>query len=371
MLWALGVIGGLAVILLVTAAIVLNQDKFGAVPTGARLERVKASGNYRDGKFQNLIPTSISTRDEKGTGFFGDLKLVIFPDPRIKPSVPLPSVKNTDLKNLPDGSLVWFGHSAFLIKLKGQTFLFDPTLSKSASPVSFTTKAFLGATGYKVEDLPKIDYLFISHDHWDHVDYPTLMALKKDSPKIIAPLGVGAHFEKWGFEENSIIEGDWWDVLEFEGDLKITFIPARHFSGRGLKWYQSLWTGFLIEYDDQRIFYSGDGGYLPQYKDFGEKLGPVDLALIECGQYDPGWKQIHMTPEESVQSALDMKARAAMPVHSGKFTISHHAWDDPFIRFKAAAEKTDLKLVSPMIGEIARLGDLANQNFQTWWVGVD
>jgi L-ascorbate metabolism protein UlaG (beta-lactamase superfamily) len=370
MFWALAVIGGLAVILLMTALIVLKQDKFGALPTGARRERVLASPNYRDGKFQNLIPTTV-TGGQGNSSFFGHLKAFFSAPARQTPSVPLPSVKNTDLKNLPDGSLVWFGHSAFLIKLLGKTFLFDPTLSQSASPFSFTTKAFLGTTDYKVEDLPKIDYLIISHDHWDHIDYPTLMALKKDSPQIICPIGVGAHFDKWGFDEKLIFEGDWWDLYQPDANLKITFLPARHFSGRGLTWNQSLWTGFLLEYAGLKIFYSGDGGYLPQYKEFGQKLGPVDLALIECGQYDPAWKQIHMTPEESVQSALDLLAQAAMPVHSGKFKIANHAWDDPFKRFKAASQKANLKLVSPMIGEIVRLDDLTNQKFQDWWVGVD
>ncbi|MDR2302380.1 MAG: MBL fold metallo-hydrolase [Deltaproteobacteria bacterium] len=370
MVGALAIMGSLAVILALGLLVFLNQDKFGAVPSGARLERVLASPNYRDGKFQNLIPTAVSGGNGNA-GFFYGLKTIIFPRPRQTPSAPLPSVKNTDLKNLPDGSLVWFGHSAFLIKLKGKTFLFDPTLSQSASPVSFTTKAFLGTHGYKVEDLPKIDYLFFSHDHWDHLDYPTVMALKNDSTKIICPLGVGAHFDKWGFDEALIFEGDWWDVFEPAEDLKITFVPARHFSGRGLTWNQSLWTGFLLEFDGKKIFYTGDGGYLPQYKEFGQKLGPVDLALVECGQYDPGWKLIHMTPEESVQSALDMLAGAAMPVHSGKFKIARHAWDDPFVRFKAASLKSNLKTVSPMIGEIVKLDELASQKFQDWWVGVD
>jgi L-ascorbate metabolism protein UlaG (beta-lactamase superfamily) len=282
----------------------------------------------------------------------------------------LPSQKANDLALIADGSLLWFGHSAFLVKLSGKTFLFDPALSGNASPVSWITKAFEGADVYGPDDLPKVDYLLVSHDHWDHLDYPTIMAIKKDSPKVFAPLGVGSHFDKWGFQVGSITEGDWWDAFEPEPSLKITFVPARHFSGRKFTWNQSLWTGFLLEYAGKKIFYSGDGGYLPQYADYGRKLGPVDLAIIECGQYDRRWKDIHMFPEQSVQAALDMGAKAAMPVHSGKFMIANHAWDEPFIRFKAAADKASLPLVSPKIGEIVDLSEL-DRKFSAWWVGLD
>jgi L-ascorbate metabolism protein UlaG (beta-lactamase superfamily) len=282
----------------------------------------------------------------------------------------LPSVKEADLNALPDGSLVWFGHSAFLIKLAGKTFLIDPSLSPTASPVGFIVKAFPGTVGYLPQDLPPIDYLFISHDHWDHLDYPTMIELKSKISHIYCPLGVGAHFDEWGFEPEAVVEGDWWEVYEPEPGLKITFIPARHSGGRSLRFNQSLWTGFILEYADKKIFYSGDGGYLPQYAEFGQKVGPVDLAIIECGQYDPRWKNIHMTPEESVQTALDMGAKAAMPVHSGKFKIANHSWDDPFIRFQAAAEKAGLPLVSPIIGEVVDLND-SERVFPRWWVGVD
>jgi L-ascorbate metabolism protein UlaG (beta-lactamase superfamily) len=368
MLWVLSILGILAVVAFFSGWFFLNRIHFGALPTGARLERILASPNYRDGNFQNLIPTPVMTPD--GQGFMGNVKELVFPAARQRPTDPIPTEKIDDLSQLPGNSLLWFGHSAFLVKLAGKTFLFDPSLGASASPVSWVVKPFKGTDGYGPADLPKIDYLFISHDHWDHLDYGTVTYLKAGTPKVICPLGVGAHLDRWGFEPGAVEEGDWWDVFEPEPSLKITFIPARHFSGRGLKRNQSLWTGFLLEYGGKKLFYSGDGGYLPQYAEFGRQIGPVDLAIMECGQYNDGWKLIHMSPEESVQAALDMGAKAAMPVHSGKFRIANHAWDDPFIRFKAAADKVSLKVVSPKIGEIVDLDD-PGQSFQDWWVGIN
>jgi L-ascorbate metabolism protein UlaG (beta-lactamase superfamily) len=327
-----------------------------------------ASPNYRDGSFQNLVSAPEIVNQDPG--FISNMIDFIKPKERLIPSQPIPSVKTTDLKTLQDGSLVWFGHSAFLIKLSDRTFLFDPSLSYNASPLWWTTKAFEGTKSYKPADLPKVDYLFISHDHWDHLDYPTVLAIKEITSKIVCPLGVGAHFEKWGFEPERLIEGDWGDVFEPEPLLKITIIPSRHFSGRGLKWNQSLWAGFLLEFGGKKIFYSGDGGYLPQYAEFGQIHDSLDLAIMECGQYDRRWKDIHMTPEESVEVAQLMKAKAAMPVHSGKFRIANHTWDDPFIRFKAAVEKTSLRLISPRVGQIVDLND-PTQSFQSWWTEID
>ncbi|MDR2368199.1 MAG: MBL fold metallo-hydrolase [Deltaproteobacteria bacterium] len=370
MLWALAVIGALGLVFVAGLSVFLSRPKFGALPEGERLGRVQASPNYRDGKFQNLIPTRLGGGWTDGEGIRENIRAILGPAKRLIPSVNLPAVKVPDLGRLPDDSLIWFGHSGFLVKLAGKVFLFDPSLGPNASPVPWTTKAFPGTDIYGPGDLPRVDYLLVSHDHWDHVDYPTALALREDAPTVIAPLGVGAHFERWGFGAGKILEGDWWDVFGPEPSLRVTLVPARHFSGRGLTWNQSLWAGFLLEYAGRRIFYGGDGGYLPQYAGFGGKLGPVDLAIIECGQYDPRWKDIHMTPEESVRAALDMGARAAMPVHSGKFTIANHPWDDPFIRFKAAADKASLRAVTPMIGEIVRLGD-PGQAFRDWWVGVD
>jgi L-ascorbate metabolism protein UlaG (beta-lactamase superfamily) len=367
MLTALLAFLALVALLAVFAAIYLRMPKFGALPAGERLARVLASPNYRDGAFQNLIPTPHGSDD--GSGFLSTMLDFVRPRERLFPGGPIPSVA-TGLGGLGEGSLVWFGHSGFLARLGGRNFLFDPSLGPNASPLWWTTKAFPGTQAYGPADLPAIDYLLISHDHWDHLDHPTVTALRGKDPLVVSPLGVGAHFERWGFGPDRLAEGDWWDSFEPEPGLRITIIPSRHFSGRGLSWNQSLWGGFLVEAGGLRILYGGDGGYLPQYAEFGRRIGPVDLALMECGQYDRRWKNIHMTPEESVRAAGELGARAAMPVHSGKFRIANHPWDEPFIRFAAAVGQTPMRLVTPRIGQVVDLADI-DQEFDEWWVGVD
>jgi L-ascorbate metabolism protein UlaG (beta-lactamase superfamily) len=276
----------------------------------------------------------------------------------------------TDLKNLPEGSLVWFGHSAFLMRLAGKNILVDPTLSSNAAPVWFIGRAFPGTTSYLPEDLPDIDVLIISHDHWDHLDYPTVSFLRERTRTVVMPLGVGAHFERWGYPAGSLREGDWWDGFELAGGITVTLIPARHFSGRALKWNQSLWAGFMIEGGGRKIFYSGDGGFMPQYAEFGERTGPPDLAIIECGQYDRRWKDIHMTPEEVAEAARLMGAKAVMPVHSGKFSIANHTWDDPFIRFARAAGRIGINPVTPIFGQPVDLGS-PETRYPEWWTTVE
>ncbi|MDR1872107.1 MAG: MBL fold metallo-hydrolase [Deltaproteobacteria bacterium] len=368
MLWALAIVGVLALLLFGTGALFLRQQKFGALPTGERLKKIKASPHYWDGKFQNLIPTAMGGENE--SLLLSELKILFNPPPRRIPARPLPTARRQDLSELPDNSLIWFGHSAFLIKLGGQTFLFDPALTDRASPVPWTTKAFPGTTLYGPTDLPKIDYLLLSHDHWDHLDYPTVLELMKDPPPAFAPLGVGAHLEKWGYDPKLVTEGDWGEVFSPQKGVKITFIPARHFSGRSLTWNQSLWTGFVLEAGGKKIVYSGDSGYLPANVSKAHQFSPVDLAIVECGQYDHRWADIHQTPEQSVETALDFGAKAAMPVHSGKFKIANHAWDEPFIRFTAAAKIKSLRVVTPMIGEVVDLND-AQRTYKAWWEGLD
>lgn len=357
------------------AFIFLNQAKFGAPPSGERLTRLQKSPHYREGQFQNLIPTSTQT---DGVGFVEMMAEFLRKKERLKPAQPLPSVKSdltaffADRSDSPAGpdALVWFGHSSFMLRLGGKNILVDPVFSDHASPFSFTTKAFPGTSPFKPEDLPDIDYLLISHDHWDHLDYPTVMALKERIGKVICGLGVGAHFERWGFPAEKIIEGDWYEQVKLEPGLSLHFMPARHFSGRNLRWNRSLWTGFVLESPERRVFYSGDTGPGPHLADIGRRFDGFDLAIIEDGQYDPQWAYIHLSPEEVAQAARDLKAKALLPVHNGRFSIANHSWDDPFIRLTAARKEGDWHLVTPIIGEVLDLNDL-DRDFKKWWAGLD
>jgi len=261
---------------------------------------------------------------------------------------------------------VWFGHSSYYLQIDGKKMLIDPVMSGSASPVSFTTRSFVGGDVYTTDDIPAIDYLFITHDHWDHLDYQTVTKLKSKVGKVITGLGTGAHLEAWGYSPSDIIEKDWNEEVVLDSGFIVTTAPARHFSGRGLKRNKSLWTSFIVKTPTLKIFIGGDSGYDTHYKTIGENHGPFDLAILECGQYNAYWKYIHMMPEETVQAALDLNAKRLFPVHWGKFSLALHDWDEPIIKVVEESIKKNLPLVHPMIGEPVYLND--SLEYKKWWV---
>ena len=286
----------------------------------------------------------------------------------------MPTVK-TSLKSLDRNAdtVIWLGHSSFFIQLGGQRILIDPVLSDHAAPVSFSTRAFPGSNPYTTEDLPDIDVLLISHDHWDHLDYPTLTALRPKIGQIICGLGVGAHLQRWGFSESIIHEGDWGERTTLR-DLTIHITPARHFSGRSLTRNKTLWVGFVMETPQRRIFYSGDSGYSPHFAELGNKFGTFGLVLLECGQYDKRWNLIHMMPEETAKAADDLHAETLLPAHSGKFSIAYHAWDEPYRRLAAASRGKNWRLATPRIGEplLFNMTEAkeGNESVSQWWQHV-
>lgn len=359
---------GVFVIVFIIVEIILfmNSARFGKPASGAALERIKSSANYRDGKFQNI---SITPDLKEGVSYFTVMRKFFFgKSKRSKPVVPLPSVK-TDLHALADNSLVWFGHSSYFMRVDGKNFLVDPVFSGHASPVKFTTKNFAGSDVYTAADIPEVDYLFISHDHWDHLDYETVLALKPKVKKIITGLGVAAHLERWGFDKTIIIEKDWNEEVILEPGFVINTVPGRHFSGRGFKRNQSLWMGFVLVTPTTKLFLGGDSGYDTHFAAIGEKFGPFDIAVLECGQYNEYWHYIHMMPEEVVQAALDLKAKRLMPVHWGKFSLSLHSWDEPIIRVTEEALRKQVAVVTPIIGEVVDLN--SDYVFKQWWQGID
>ena len=343
----------------------LNAPQFGRIPRGERKERIAHSPNYRDARFQNIHHTPQLTSDK---GFFATFFGFLFrKEENLKPASAIPAVK-TDLKALDPAEdvVVWFGHSSYLVQADGRRILIDPVFSRAASPVPFFNKAFDGTEIYEPEDMPVIDYLFISHDHWDHLDYPTVRALMPKIGKVVCPLGVGEHFERWGFDPAKIVEMDWNEAAEPEPGFRVFCLPARHFSGRGLSPNQSLWASFLWQTPSYKIYLGGDGGYDTHFAAIGERFGEIDLALLEAGQYGDGWKYIHMTPEETVQAGRDLKARAVFPVHNSKYALADHAWDDPLRRVAAAHRAEDFRLITPLIGEPVLLKDTARV-YSRWW----
>ena len=240
-------------------------------------------------------------------------------------------------------------------KLYPTNYIAADLLSGNASPVKFTTRSFKGSDVYTVGDFPEIDYLFITHDHYDHLDYETVVKLKPKIKKVITGLGVGAHLEYWGYDKNIIFENDWGDELVLDEDFMVNTMPARHFSGRGFKRNGSLWMSFILQTPTMKIYVGGDSGYDHHFAEIGNKFGPFDLAILENGQYDKNWRYIHMMPEEVVQAALDLRANVLLPVHWSNFSLSVHAWDEPIVRVFKEANRKNMALLHPMIGEVVYL----------------
>ena len=353
------------VILIIIVFAFLQQAGFGQLPRGTRLEKIKQSSNYQNGKFQNMSHTPDLT---EGVGYYTVAKEFLFAKKtRVRPAGPLPSVKTDLLKlDLTKDVLVWFGHSSYFIQIDGKRILVGPVLSGSASPVPFGAKAFKGADIYTAADIPSIDYLFISHDHWDHLDYETIKKLKPKIKTVICGLGTGAHFERWGYDNNKVIERDWNEKIVLEDGFTAYTAPARHFSGRGLARNKSLWVSYVLQTPTMRIFIGGDSGYDRHFLEIGKAFGPFDLAVIENGQYDRNWRYIHLLPNEVLQAAKDLNAKRILPVHSAKFVLGNHPWDEPLELITKNKEAKNLNLITPMIGEQVNLKD-ENQTFTKWW----
>lgn len=344
----------------------MHSAKFGAFPESVRLQKVEASPHYRDGEFRNLEPIPSMTSEKKGI-VQGVVTYLTTKKERPRPEVPIPTVK-TDLKALPrtDDVIIWLGHSSFYLQFAGYRILIDPVFSHNAAPIPFANEAFQGTNIYTAEDMPQIDLLLITHDHWDHLDYPTVLALKSKVAKIVCPLGAGAHFERWGFADNTVIELDWQDALQLNDSLTLHALPARHYSGRAFTRNKTLWAAYALITPQYKMYVSGDSGYGSHFKAAGAAFGGFDLAVLDSGQYNEDWRFVHMMPEDTVQAAADLQAKALLPAHAGKFSISSHAWDDPYNRLVQASATSTTPLLTPKIGEPHAL-NATQHTYTQWW----
>ena len=342
-------------------AFIKFAPQFGQAPTGSHLEQIKKSPNYdkENDIFENLITTTLDMNMSK----LGETLSEFLFSKNTKPPVPLPSAyENLDLRDsVPH--ITWFGHSAILLEIDGHRILIDPMLGPSASPVSFFGRRFENQSEIPLDMLDNIDAILISHDHYDHLDYPSIQKLKSVTKKFYVPLGVGSHLERWGVDADAIEELDWWDATTLES-LQLVFAPSRHFSGRATSdRNKTLWGSWVIQGKSNKIFFSGDSGYGPHFEEIGNKYGPFDFAMMECGQYNQKWKDIHMLPEETVQATLDVQAKRMMPIHWGAFQLAVHTWDDPVIRASIFAGKKDLDVATPIIGNRISI----HENTSQWW----
>lgn len=331
----------------------VNLPRFGQLPSGERLKRIGLSPNYQNGAFCNQSPTPQLSSDKGRMRTMFDF--LFEKRERNRPDKAMPAVKS-DLKNLPmDRDLiVWFGHSSYFLQIGGKKILIDPVFY-DASPVSFFNTPFAGTDIYKAEEIPDIDYLIITHDHWDHLDHKTVTKLRERVGKVICPLGVGAHFEYWGYEAKKLVELDWHEASELADNYTIHALPARHFSGRAFRSNQTLWASFLLETPTQTLFISGDGGYDSHFAQIALQYPSIDLALMENGQYNQDWRYIHLMPEDLVRAIGDLNPHNVLTGHHSKYALAKHPWDEPMNAIAAAVAKESIPLLTPTIGEVVLL----------------
>ncbi|WP_030686814.1 MBL fold metallo-hydrolase [Streptomyces globisporus] len=352
----------------------LRPESFGAEPTGARLARIRRSPNFADGIFQNPEP---ARRGPSGSGIeFAKIYFEKEGRARRAPTGAIPVHPTTlaDLARPPATGLrlTWMGHSGVLAEIDGHRVLFDPVWGDRCSPFPFAGPKRLHAVPVPLAELGPVDVVVISHDHYDHLDLPTIKALATTDTLFAVPLGVGAHLERWGVPASRLRELDWNESTEV-GELRLTATPARHFCGRGLRNKQhTLWASWVVRGPDHRIFHSGDTGYFSGFRDIGAAHGPFDATMIQIGAYSEFWTDIHMTPAEGMQAHLDLQGGAPggvlLPIHWGTFNLAPHAWAEPGEWTRDAAEEAGQAVAFPRPGEpFEPAGKLPGES---WWRAV-
>lgn len=354
-----------ALLFVIALSLFLHMNPvFGGRPSREETEKYDTFDHYVKGKF-----VFRPTRDESASHSTArpHHSVSAQADRTPKEEVPVSTIDWNKVKSAED-SLTWFGHSAILLSIDHKKILVDPMFGPIASPVSFVgPKRYNEKVLDLIEEMPVIDAVLITHDHYDHLDYLSIQKLKSKVGHFFVPLGVGAHLILWGVEKDKITELNWWEEIQFQG-VTIAFTPSKHFSGRGIfNRNSTLWGGWVILGKQTRVYTSGDGGYDAHFKEIGEKYRPFDLALIEGGQYDRRWAWAHMFPEQSVQASLDVKGKTMMLIHWGAFTLARHGWNEPIERALKEAEEKNVHLIAPKIGETLPLKGSLSTPAVPWW----
>lgn len=325
--------------------------------------------NIVNGKFENTEPVNMGSLGDMlrlTLRYFTEKKVHAIPDQ----ALPVSTLTRDDLLALSDDELhvVKFGHSSVLLKVMGEFWLLDPVFGKRASPFSFMGPKRFHNTPMTIDELPDIDKVLVSHNHYDHLDKYSVKKLVAKTKQFLVPIGVEASLEKWGVSAEKIQSFDWWQEMQTAVG-KVAFTPTKHFSGRGLTdGNKSLWGSWVIDTPKGKVFFSGDSGYFAGFAEIGNRYGPFDLTFIETGAYDKDWADILMTPEESVQAHLDLQGRVMIPIHNGNFDLAFHAWYEPLERVLAAAQTNQVVLSTTRVGEV--MGVMAPQTQERWWQGL-
>jgi L-ascorbate metabolism protein UlaG (beta-lactamase superfamily) len=343
----------------------MSSKQFGGKITPEWKSKYQASPNWKNGTFHNLMETQTALNWRiLPTIIYKQIKGHKEGQPKsLLPVAPFNAERFYSQAN--SAKLIWYGHSVMLLALNGKTILIDPMFGPDASPIGpKRTQRFSENTLALIDDLPPIDLMLLTHDHYDHLDFASITRLIPKIKQAFVAFGAKRHLMHWGVNEAIIQEFDWWDSKSFH-DIQITFTPTRHFSGRGLtSMAKCLWGGWALKTPQENIWFSGDGGYSNHFKEIGKRLGPFDLGIMECGQYCPDWAQIHLFPNESVQAAVDAKVKTAMPIHWAGFNLSyHHAWYEPAHEFIKYAQQKQLHYITPDLGQV-----FDNQSIShAWW----
>lgn len=344
------------------------SPQFGKKANKKQKEELEKKPHFEDGKFLNKEKIAVEMSFSNFRKMLGEF---FNPHPNVVPKQDV-KVKKIDTKSLINKvdttvRITWLGHSSFFIEMDGKNILLDPVFSDFVAPSSLVSrKRFNKEKPITIEQLPEIDVVVISHDHYDHLDYPTILKLKDKAKQFFVPLGVGNHLKSWNVKNEKIKEFDWWQELKYK-EITFAFAPSRHMSGRGISDQSStLWGSWVLKGKEKNVYFSGDGGYGKHFEEIGKRYGSFDIALMECGQYNKLWADVHMIPEQSIQAAIDINAKMILPMHWGSFSLAPHSWTEPIERAIEEANKRKLPIVTPQIGETITLKDSILPN-KKWW----
>jgi L-ascorbate metabolism protein UlaG (beta-lactamase superfamily) len=348
------------------------MKSLGRRPDGLRQERIQASPLWDGSSFRNVHP--LLSRLIKPEIAGPTLSAFLFEGSRRTPSAPLPAMDpRAQWARKPRTGLraTWLGHSTMLLEIDGVRVLTDPVWGLRASPSQWVGPKRFQPVPIPVRALPRLDAVVISHDHYDHLDHQTILALAKRDVPFVTSLGVGAHLEAWGVPPERIVELDWWESYALpKADLTVTAAPSQHFSGRGLRTRNStLWSSMVLRSQRHSVFFSGDTGLTTEYAAIRERLGPFDLVMLEVGAFHPAWGHIHLGPENALEAWSLLGKGALLPVHWGTFSLAMHAWDDPAETLLALGPQRGVPLVMPRLGEAVEPAHV--ERVSPWWRAVD
>lgn len=351
----------LALLLVVTVVVIDGWRAFGAAAKGERLARIERSPQWRDGNFENPQPIinnvwgTITASFEISPYASPEQALDVKPiDPKLFETPPQNGLRAT-----------WFGHSTVILEIDGHRILTDPMWSERASPFGWIGPRRWYSPPIAIADLPPIDAVVISHDHYDHLDYPTIVSLNERINRFVVPLGIGAHLEYWGVPQEKIVELDWWERTKVR-DLEIVCTPARHATGRFLFDFDAkLWASWAFLGSRNKAWFSGDTGLFPGLAEIGRRLGPFDLTLIEAGQYHGTWPDWHVGPEQAVEAHRLVRGGVMFPIHWGMVQLAYHGWTEPIERVLLEGDRTGQQVMAPRPGQMVEIG--GPQRIERWW----